>query len=281
MNEPISGLLAETGKHLAQRFVNALAFPGLLFVAAVATAVELGMRHSVDIARLVDAGQQLADQFNHRPVPALFAVLAAGLAACTAGIVCAGLSRVLRYLWLRNWPRWRAQQRMNRWLAADVAFRTATAGTDEAARLASVRNAIALAKPTQATWSGDRLAASGQRVWAEYGLDLTFSWPRLWLLLPDTARDEVRQAGQAFTAARVWQAWGVLYLLLGILWWPAGLAGVVTLFLGWRHGRTVVATLADLIEACYDLHVKALIDAIDGPDRLLGEQVNVRLRKGA
>jgi hypothetical protein len=281
VNEPLSGLLAETGKQLAQRFANALAFPGLLFVAAVATAVELGQRHSLDLARLVGAAQRLANRFDHRPVPALLAVLAAGLAACAVGVVCAGLSGMLEYLWLRDRPRWRVRQRTKQWLASNAAYEAATPGTDEAARLAAARNAIALAKPARATWTGDRLAASGRRVWAEYGLDLTFSWPRLWLFLPDTARDEIRQAGRAFTAARVLQAWGVLYLLLGSLWWPAALAGAVTVFLGWRRGRAGVATLADLIEACYDLHIKGLVEAIEGPDRLLGEQVNVRLRKGA
>jgi hypothetical protein len=90
-----------------------------------------------------------------------------------------------------------------------------------------------------------------------------------------------RRPRSPWRAARVLQAWGVLCLLLGILWWPAALAAAVMVFLGWRRGRAAVATLADLVEACYDLHIKALIDAIEGPDRLLGEQINVRLRKGA
>ena len=308
MTEPLSSLLTETGRQLALRFTNSLAVPGVLFVATAATAVELAHRHSLDVSRLVGAVLRVTNRFDHRPVPAVLALLAAGLAAGAAGVICGSVSTMLASLWLLDRPRWLAhrltRRRVRRWQSANTAYRDAVASSaraagaennappDEPARrrlaeLAAFRNTIALMAPTRATWAGDRLAAAGLRVWAEYGLDVSFSWPRLWLVLPEFARDRTTEAGRAFAAARVVQGWGVLYLVLGVLWWPSAVAGAFALLLGWRRGRMAVATLADLIEANYDLYAIGLVAAIHGGpstgslDRLAGERLNVRLRKGA
>jgi hypothetical protein len=59
----------------------------------------------------------------------------------------------------------------------------------------------ALARPVHPTWMADRLAAAGSRVYHQYGLDLEFTWPRLWLLLPELTRTEVRDTRDSFAAA--------------------------------------------------------------------------------
>ncbi|MGW8597939.1 hypothetical protein ACWGLB_03270 [Streptomyces sp. NPDC055893] len=57
---------------------------------------------------------------------------------------------------------------------------------------------------------GDRLIASDARVHRTYRIDLVSSWPRLWLLLPDTAHAEVQAARSALTASTRRAAWGLL-----------------------------------------------------------------------
>ncbi|MCD2469045.1 hypothetical protein MBT42_36540 [Streptomyces sp. MBT42] len=57
---------------------------------------------------------------------------------------------------------------------------------------------------------GDRLIASDARVHRTYRIDLVSAWPRLWLLLPDTAHAEVQAARSALTASTRRAAWGLL-----------------------------------------------------------------------
>ena len=71
------------------------------------------------------------------------------------------------------------------------------------------------------TWIGDRLYACRVRTATAYGLDLGAMWPRLWLIVPDVVRTEIGVAREAFSAAARLMAWALLYLALGIWWWPA------------------------------------------------------------
>jgi hypothetical protein len=83
------------------------------------------------------------------------------------------------------------------------------------------------------------------------------------------------------------QAWGLLYLLVGLLWWPSAVVGIGAVLTGWRRGRTAAATLADLVEASVDLNVRVLLESMTGDvptgviDRATGERLNRQIRKGA
>ena len=75
------------------------------------------------------------------------------------------------------------------------AHRRAKAATGRRADLlAAERNRIAIAKPTRPTSMGDRIAAADERVHNQYGVDLQSWWPRLWLILDDATRVELRAA---------------------------------------------------------------------------------------
>ncbi|CAL9666889.1 hypothetical protein [Streptomyces sp. enrichment culture] len=154
-------------------------------------------------------------------------------------------------------------------------------------RLADRRNRICLAEPTRPLWIGDRLAATDARVYAAYGLDLGTAWPRLWLTVPEETRAEVRLAATAFDAAAGLAGWGLLYLLLGAVWWPAAVAGVVVCAVGWRRGRVCVSVYADLVESVVDLHGRPLAQALGltedpGPmTEELGTEITAVVRKGA
>ncbi|QES04616.1 hypothetical protein DEJ44_02665 [Streptomyces venezuelae] len=154
-----------------------------------------------------------------------------------------------------------------------------TVGLNEA------RNRIALSRPARPTWMGDRLLAADARVHRTYRIDLTSAWPRLWLLLPDTAHAEVRAARSALTAAARRAAWGLLYLLPALWWWPAALIAVVTWGGAWRQGRVAVHEFAELVESAVDLHGRDLATALGIPceeqlTATTGLAITRTLRKG-
>ncbi|MFE4311909.1 hypothetical protein ACFRR6_38270 [Streptomyces sp. NPDC056891] len=154
-----------------------------------------------------------------------------------------------------------------------------TVGLNEA------RNRIAPARPARPTWMGDRLIAADARVHRTYRIDLVSAWPRLWLLLPDTAHGEVQAARSALTAATRRAAWGLLYVLPALWWWPAALVAVVTWTGAWRQGRVAVHEFAELVEAAVDLHGRDLATALGIPceeqlTTTVGLAITRTLRKG-
>ncbi|MGW9037006.1 hypothetical protein ACWGQ4_18955 [Streptomyces sp. NPDC055721] len=156
----------------------------------------------------------------------------------------------------------------------------------DTAELGEARNLIALTHPTRPTWMGDRLLAADARVHRSYAIDLTSAWPRLWLLLPDTAHTEIQTARAALTGAARRAAWGRLYVLPALWWWPAAVIVAVTWAGAWRQGRLAVHEFAELVEAAVDLHGRDLATALGIPceERLTaaeGLEITRTLRKGA
>ena len=81
-------------------------------------------------------------------------------------------------------------------------------------------------------------------------------------------------------------AWGLLYLLVGALWWPAVLVGVVSWIAGWRTARQAVDHYAELLEAAVDLYGAALAPALGiaqpaGLTLEVGRAVTRKVRKGS
>ena len=105
---------------------------------------------------------------------------------------------------------------------------------------------------------GRRIHAVEQVALNRHGLDLPFAWPRLWLLLPDTSRNEITAAHAAPAAAVATGTWSWPYLLLGCWWWPAALIGLGIGLTGWVRARAAVTDLSALSEAALDLHGRAL-----------------------
>lgn len=302
----MTDFLSAVGRRLAQQWLALLALPGLLLLGAVAAGHTLGQHRSLDLSLLTRAGDQLAAHYQGRAVPALVAGVAIALAAAAAGVLARGIGTALQALWLVSiMPGLagrllaaRSRARANEWAEADRRYQAARqdhAGDQALAELAGARNRIALARPTHPTWMGDRLAAAGSRVYQQYGLDLQFTWPRLWLLLPELARTEIRDARDSFAAAATLQAWGLLALVVGVLWWPAAVCGAFAGVLGWRRGRAAAAALADLVESTFDLHTRDLAAALgfrapsDGPLERIGGSpgvasgavINELIRKGS
>ncbi|WP_432084375.1 hypothetical protein [Streptomyces sp. WAC 04229] len=302
----MKGFLDEIGKQLAGRWVSLLTIPGLLFLVTAAAAWSLG--HTMDFPRVEDRLRQVAADYSRPPAALVLAALVVLALATFSGILVHGLSVVIEEFWLTPWTHWPAslllRRRRRRWARAHWRYRRADqrreraqfAGRTHAAglhartavRQTARRNRIATTRPCHAGWMADRLSSCGQRVMGQYGLDLDMVWPRLWLLLPEPARDDVRAARDRLSQACSLAAWGVLYFVLGCAWWyPVALGGAVTGFLAWTRARRAVQTLADLIESSMDVYSALLAEHLGVPlpngyvTPAIGASLRERIRKGA
>jgi hypothetical protein len=133
--------------------------------------------------------------------------------------------------------------------------------------------------PARPTWIGERFRLVDVAIAAQYqGLRLGLAWPRLWVLVPDSARVPVQTANTEFQAASV--AAG-LHLVVGAWWYPALIIGAEIFVVGWARARGHAATLALLIEATVDTHLSQLLAALDrGMTVDLASQVNDHMHKG-
>jgi hypothetical protein len=209
-------------------------------------------------------------------------LLAALLAAAGAGLVAQALGSLTERVWLADrWQSWppplrrlaeaRTVSRTQRWTAAtetyhrqldaESAQRTNHAQTPAEVDLGQAHRAmtrIAQEKPGRPTWIGGRIQAVIIRLDREYQLDLATIWPHLWLSMPETTRTEITAARESLTRATTLAGWGLLYLIVGALSWPALLIAAATMATAWRRARTATDTYALLIEAAARLHTADL-----------------------
>ena len=276
----MGGFLAELGKKLAERWLSLLVLPGLLYLGPLAAAYTLGHRHVFDLGRIT---RQL-DTWTTSPGVTtgrlVLILLAALLAAAGTGLAAQALGSLTERGWLTDrWQSWppplrhlaesRTRSRARRWRAATETYQrqlyttgaqratgTETEGDLGAAHRAVTR--IAQEKPARPTWIGDRVHAVIARLDREHDLDLPTIWPTLWLAMPETTRTEITAARQALTRAATLAGWGLLYLVVGALWWPGLLIAVAIMGTAWRRARTAADTYALLIEAAARLHTAEL-----------------------
>jgi hypothetical protein len=188
------------------------------------------------------------------------AVVAAGLAATGAGLAAHALAALVHRAYVAPSPRWWLirRRRGSRVAVGPLWWLLHRRRTARAAVAGRRPRPPVRYLPRCATPIGDRFRLIGERIDAQYGLDTTLAWPRLWLLLPDTNRNAVQSAYDHYRAASTLTAWGLLYILLGITWPPALFASVITAAVGYRRAVAAAAVLADLIEATIDTQQLAL-----------------------
>ncbi|MFE2938335.1 hypothetical protein ACFXKG_04555 [Streptomyces sp. NPDC059255] len=278
----MSAFLNALSGRLAERWLALLAIPGLVYLVSLATAVTLGQSHWYDFGRLRTRLDSLADSPGIHSAGVLAVAAVAVLAgAAMTGTVAQAAGALIEKIWLMEargpLTRRLTERRVRRWRAADAEYRAAlvaagrarigstadaAALTEQAELRYAVRNRISLVPPRHPFWTGDRITGPDRRVWRAYHLDLTLSWPHLWLLAPDTTRTELTTVRTALSAAARLTAWGLAYLLLSAWWWPAALVGAATVATGVTRGRTAATSFAELAEALADLCGRDLAVAV-------------------
>jgi hypothetical protein len=297
----MTALLTEIGGRYLDRWATVLVLPGLLYVAGAIAARRVGQSQWHDLGRL-------AGLVDEQAPPGLLLVVLILVLAAAAGLAARAVAALLGRLWFGPWPavlRFPARKltafRAARWNRAQQAFAAVADqpsesnpkpangnGPERRAMIdaaAQRRNAIALTPPDRPTWMADRLNAVDVRILSWYGLDLVFTWPRLWLILDEAEQGTLRAARATLDAAVALAAWGVLTATLACWWWPAVLLGAALFTIGVRNARTAVDTLAHLTEAAFDLHATDLATRLGFPTTDLteatGHQVTRHLRKHA
>jgi hypothetical protein len=290
----VSKFFEELAKNLADRWLALLVLPGALFLVVAVAGEWLGNPAALDWPRLRDGTAMLIASLARQPVGMQVVLLVVVLlGAAGVGLAVQALAGLTRAVWLGRWPaplaRQRVRARQQKWL--DVVAQRRSRSADQHAdidRLAARANRIALAVPGRPTWMGDRMHAVEQVAFDRYGLDVTFGWPRLWLVLPETVRAEISAAEAGFAAAVATGTWSLPYLALAFVWWPASVVGLAFGLTGWSRARTAISDLASLSEAAVDLYGRTLAQALgvgrpDETDVLLpdqGRQITAIVRKG-
>jgi hypothetical protein len=279
----MSGLLAEVGKKLAERWLSLLVLPGALLLASLLAGQRLGHERWYDIGALPGRLDQAVGSLTGSTASLVVLLLAFLLTSAACGVVAQALGSFLERLWLaENWPSWpapthrfvrhRIARRRERYIRRREEVGQASAqqhlgpdgGTDldtAAHRLAVARSRlrdVADALPERPTWTGDRLRGTEARLREELGIDVAVVWPHLWLQVADTTRSEVAAAREAMARAATLAGWGVLYVLVAVVWWPGVVVPAVVVTTGWRRFRAATDTYATLVEAAVRLHSREL-----------------------
>ncbi|MGW2724966.1 hypothetical protein [Streptomyces sp. NPDC001492] len=244
--------LAELSKKLAERWLSLLVLPGLLFLGTAWVARTLGHAHALDRRVAFDTAQEQAQALEGKPVQLGVLVVAVLLGAAAVGLLANALVTPVEHVWLGQWR---------------MPFRPPP--------------------PNPRTWIGKRMALLDKRISRQYfGLQVSLAWPRLWLVLEEDTRKAVGSLQERIGSACTLAGWGVLYLLLGIVWWPAAVVGTGVLGTAWRRGREAVHGYASLVEAVVDVRQRDLAAAlgVDLPQGVVtaseAAKINERLDKG-
>lgn len=120
-------------------------------------------------------------------------------------------------------------------------------------------------KDAQPTALGNILHAGETAPTQKYGLDAFACWPRLWLVLPETAREDLSAARQGLIGLVELWAWGVLFVIWAVWsgWAVAVAAAWVWLAIGLLHQSAMA--YSDLVESAFDLYRWELYKAARWP----------------
>lgn len=137
---------------------------------------------------------------------------------------------------------------------------------------------------------GNILRAAEDRCAAKYGLDAIICWPRLWLLLPDSAKAELLATRDALNVKALLWMWSLVFLLWAPVfrvWWPL-LLGVSSMWLAHRWMMEAAQVYGALLESAFDLYRFQLYEALHWPlpknpaeERALGQRLTDYLWHGS
>jgi len=154
----------------------------------------------------------------------------------------------------------------DRWQRLYARSEAGDAGAAEHAELLAVERRLANlpGRPEQvmATRLGNTLRAAESRPYDWYGLDAVRCWPRLWLVLPDTVKTEVTNAGTELNSAAAWWTWGALTAVWTVFTPWFLLVAPVACMLSYSLLLGTASRFGLLVDATFDVHRGLLYDAL-------------------
>jgi len=267
---------AVAGK-LADRWAG-IAAPAVVFWAGGILAWAFAGSGWSRLSRITDwlDGKNVAAQ-----IAALLGVLV--VVAVSAIVVQRLTTPVLRLLegywphWLRGLTNRRRRRALQRKTADDKAWQQLQRDTDQKEPTAQQRAELARLEHRRChrpihdnellpTRVGNILRAAETRPYHRYGLDAVTVWPRLWLVLPDLARQELTTARGSVDAAVATAIWGMAFVAFTPLaWWaaPVGIVVATAAVVWWVPAQAEV--FADLAESAFDLYRATLYQHLRWP----------------
>jgi hypothetical protein len=141
-----------------------------------------------------------------------------------------------------------------------------TATATETAELQATERRLARLPATpekvMPTRLGNVMRAAEGRPFDWYGLDSVSCWPRLWLLLPDPAKEEVTVARADLETAVTWWTWAALTAVWAIFTPWALLVTAVACLFSYLAMIGSAVRFCELVNAIYDVHRGLLYDAL-------------------
>jgi hypothetical protein len=301
----LGALGAGLGQKVADRWADLLSSPALVFWIGGLLAWVTGHGGLVGDG----SGWGELERWWTRSVGATSAVVQA-LAAVLLLLVVAGSARLVELvvpgalrLLEGYWPRparslrngmvalrgRRGDRRVERWRV--LARRRAALTADERAEYAWLnqwRTGVP-ADPADRmpTRLGDVLKAAESRPRHRYGLEATVCWPRLWMVMPETARVEVAAARVRLDDGAVLWLWSLLFCVWTIFTWWALVVALVGMVVGYRIALAGSATFGLMVQTCFDLHRDDLYAALGQAlptdptqERAAGRRLTAYLERG-
>jgi hypothetical protein len=294
----IAGFVSGLGGKLAERWIAAVLSSAFAFWAGGLVAWAAGHERGWERIGAWITGLSNAVQL------ALAVGLLLGVTA--SGILVQRLTLPILRLLEGYWFRWlgpiratfikhiseRYADRERRWeeLAPKIDERRATSRErEEYAQLDRSLRRVPLAEAYRMpTRLGNILRAAESWPWEKYRLDAVKCWPRLWLVLPETARAELTASRTELDAAAGIWLWGFLFIGWSVWSWWAAPVGVIVMIGAYVGMLQTAAVYGDLLESAFDLHRPALYEALRWPlpanpsdDRTQGAQVTDYLWRGS
>lgn len=122
---------------------------------------------------------------------------------------------------------------------------------------------------------GNVMRTAETRPYDWYGLDSVHCWPRLWLVLPDPAKEEINATRADLEVAVTWWTWAALTAAWAILTPWAWLVAAVACLFSYLALISSAVRFGELINAVFDVHRGLLYDALGYPRPQSGESERV------